>query len=518
MSAPSTRQPSAIASGLAMPSRARTYGVVVGVGVALLIVGLLVPFVIADPNGNADLASGGDALGSDLSGLEPTIDLDGDGTEPTDAAAATNGPTITTVPGSGAAAPGAGEAGDATGPDTEQAADEPRTASDIGITADEIKLGILVPTADFGGVDASDTIGDVQALWQAHLDHVNANGGVNGRTVVPVFREFDGLSFDDMRAACVFLTENAKVFAVVNAGGFYGDPILCVTEQHETPYIGQAAGIADAYERSAGRYFSTSMGKERTLLNFVARMEADGQLAGRKIGILDRDGIDKLPVSSALIPALGQLGYTVTHRATIADDFSVAQSQIPLEVQEMQRKGVDLVLPATGFTHGVLFVQNADAQNYRPKYALSDFAGGATDIYGLGMSDSFDQSIGYTSLRTGEGRVGLPEAEYDARCREQAEAGVGHGIARDSGEYNTAVVACGVLDQFVRGARNAGVNPTRQSLVQALSGLGEFQAPYSGAASYFPGKTDAPDVIRRVQWSIGCRCWTPQTDFTSTQF
>ncbi len=520
-------------TGLAMPSRSRTYGMVIGAGVVTLIAGLVVPFVVADPvDETAGVRAGADGAaleipGSDLSGAEPVAGGAVGGSGTGSAGGATTGGTgPSSAPASGGATTGGdGGPADPGGPavpgapgTTVPGSGEVRTASDVGVTAEAVKVGILVPAASFGGVDASDTIGDVQALWQANIDAVNAAGGSGGRTIQPVYREYDALSFDDMQAACVFLTEDAQVFAVLNAGGYYGDPILCITEQHRTPYVGQSPEIADSYARSEGRFFSTGMSKERTLLNFVSRMEADGLLAGRSIGILDREGIDKIPVSTALIPALERLGHRVTHRATIADDFSVAQSQIPLEVQEMQRKGVDLVFPATGFTHGVLFNHNAEAQGFRPRYALSDFAGGASDIYGLGMSDSFDGSIGYTSLRTGEGRAGLPEAEYDAACRERTEGGVGHGIARDSGEYSSAVTACGILDQFVAGFVGAGANPTQATFTTALANLGEFQAPYSGLSSYFPGKTDAPDVIRRVVWSIGCRCWTPQTDFTRAEF
>lgn len=505
--------PDAASRGLAVPSRSRAYLTVVGAGVLTLVLGLLVPFVVADPASElaASGASGGEDLAADLSGFEPTGAQDtstetdgasgGDATSDADQGGSTGGVTDPS-----------GADGGGSGPQ------EPRTASDVGVTADSVEVGILVPSAAFGGGDASQAIGDVAALWQAQVDAANAAGGIDGRTIVPVYREYDALSFDEMQAACVFLTEDAQVFAVLNAGGFYGDPVLCITEQHATPFIGQSPGIAEHFTRSGGRFFSTGMSKERTLLNFVARMEADGQLAGRKIGILDRDGVDRIPVSNALIPALKRLGYTVTHRATIADDFAIAQSQIPLEVQEMQRKGVDLVLPNTGFTHGVLFVHNADSQGFHPRYALSDFAGGASDIYGLGMSDSFDGAVGYTSLRTGEGRVGLPEATYDAECRATAEAGVGHSIARDSGEYYSAVTACGILDQFAIGFSRAGANPTQTTFTEALTGIGEFQSPYSGLSSYFPGKTDAPDVIRRVSWSKGCQCWTPQTDFTRAQF
>ncbi len=515
--------PTPSTAGLSLGSRSRVYGSVVGLGAAILVVGLVLPFLVADPaevtaagpsapTTTFDFSAGGDGGGTVPSvGDGQTGDGPGEGSGTTPSGASPSSPGGGQGPGpSGgdAGAPGAPGAGPAT-----TAPQVARTASDVGVTADAIELGILVPRSELAGIDVSEFTGDVPGLWRAFVDEANENGGVGGRRIEPVIVDYDGLSQDDMRAACIALTEDARVFAVLNAGGYYGDPILCITEQHETPAILQSGEIRSFYERSRGRYISTGIQKERALVSWARRSVAEGRFEGQRIGVLDREGVDKVAVDEALVPEMARLGVPITHRSTISADFAVAQNQIQLEVQEMRRKGVTLVFLATGFTQGAVFAQNAESQGWRPQYTGSDFAGVTLDTYAAAMPSSFSGAYGYTSLRTGESRVGLAEAANDARCREIAERRLGRGIERDSGEYVSAVNSCGILELFRRATEAAGPNPTQDGLTAALAGLGTVDGPYTGTSSLGPGKHDLPDVIRSVSYDGGCRCWTPTGPF-----
>ena len=148
-----------------------------------------------------------------------------------------------------------------------------------------------------------------------------------------------------------------------------------------------------------------------------------------------------------------------------------------------------------------------------PQYTGSDFAGVTLDTYAAAMPGSFAGAYGYTALRTGESRVGLDEAPHDARCREIAERRLGKTIERDGGEYVQGTTACGILELFVRGFRDAGPNPTQDTFTAAMAAIGPFDGPYGGASSFAPGKTDGPDVLRSVSFEGGCRCWMPTGPF-----
>ena len=77
------------------------------------------------------------------------------------------------------------------------------TASDTGVTPEIISLGILIPEeiAFDGGGSSGDLVGDLYEQWTVAIEQINNAGGINGRELEPVFREFDGLDDDSMRAA-----------------------------------------------------------------------------------------------------------------------------------------------------------------------------------------------------------------------------------------------------------------------------------------------------------------------------
>lgn len=494
---------------LRAPTRRSTYGLLIASGTSILVAGLLLPFLVADPIGDQALSAGGFTPGS----RSGPVDVE---QVTTTTATTTAPPSTDTGSGPGAVDGTGGPAAD--DPEAAPAAVE-RLASDMGITPDTITVGIPVPdTSSFGdtdgGVKFGETIGDIRLQYQAALDELNARGGIHGRQVIAEYRLYEVANLDAMRAACIYLTEEKKVFAVL--GGFYGDPILCVTEQHRTPMLAQASEPDDFYARSQGMYFSLAASKDRILADLVTALDRDGHLSGRTIGILDQEGIDAIPVDRTLIPRLEALGYEVAYHARIANDTGAAQSQIPLEVQRMQGADVDTVIIASGLIRATVFVQEAENQRWAPRYLLSDFASGATDIYTVAMPESFDGSVAYTSFRTGEARAGQPEAGHDRACRELYETGTGEALDRTTIEYYYAVSACGIVSLFERGMTGAGVNPTRVTLSEALQGLGRFDVPYGATGSFGPGKFDAPDATRQVGWQHACTCWQPVDEFRPT--
>jgi ABC-type branched-subunit amino acid transport system substrate-binding protein len=504
---------------LTAPTIRGTYGALLGAGAVVLTLGLLLPFVVADAPKDTVVAGtpssgGGTTAGTGTTGATPSVTA-GPTTAP--GLGSTGGVTATTgTTGSTGGASGGPFGG--TGGSAVPAAQ--RKASDVGITRDAIKLGVLIPqdNSSDSGTSFSDVVGDPKQQWDAYVDEVNSKGGILGRRVQPVYREYDGLDLDAQRAACVYLTEQAKVFAVVNSGGFYGDPILCVTQQHKTPFIGQAGEALDFYQKSKGLYFSTTPNKDRVLQNMVASAARDGVFKGKTVGLLSREGIDAIPVDRSLKPALKAKGVTITYEARISADDSAAQSQIPLEVQQMKSKNVDFIMLTTGLIVANVFAQQADSQRYTPQYMTSDFASGGADIYTIGMPASFAGAITYTALRTGEARAGMAEPKHDADCRRTFERRTGKKLDRTGTEYSITVTACGIMRELVEGMVRAGVNPTRTLLSSALQSIGAWDVPYSGAGSWGRNKFDAPDVTRRGTWKADCRCWIPVGPFVRTQY
>ena len=371
------------------------------------------------------------------------------------------------------------------------------------------QFGIKAPGAD---------VDNQRAAYDAYIAEVNDAGGVSGRKLKPVYRIYDASSEDSARSACNQLTEDDKVFAVL-AMQLSGSPALCFTQQHKTLLI-SATGLPDEYyRRSAGLLFTTDTAQTRTFRNQVADLHQQGVLKGKTIGVLTEDVADDyVAVEEGLLPALKAHGYSVAHYARLSGDQGTSQSQVPLAVQQMRSKGVDLVFFGTNLIAATNFAQNADAQAFRPLYATNDSNSMMNDIFLTGMPDSFT-AVGITSLRVGEWRVGRPEPAYDAGCREQFERASGMSAQRedDGSPYGVAMNSCNLVRGLVAGLRSVGTSLTQTALSTALQQGGSFDMAFTSPGSFAVGKFDAPDFVRTSKNDMSCKCWKPVDEFRRTK-
>ena len=119
-----------------------------------------------------------------------------------------------------------------------------------GVTTDTITIGYL-----YLDLDEVRERGFIDLNWgpqadhvQAIVDHINASGGINGRTVEVIPRALDPLDAQSAQAACLELTEDTEVFAVL--GTLRRDEVLCYTEQHDTIAIVNADMTQERLDRS----------------------------------------------------------------------------------------------------------------------------------------------------------------------------------------------------------------------------------------------------------------------------
>jgi hypothetical protein len=520
-----------MAPALRLRSRRDSFGMLTGVAVAMLTIGLALPFVLGESVEEPAASMAGQIdLGSER---VPILDEPApDGSTPPVAAALGDrvslGPGITTPTGGGegtAASPVPSAASPDPAPAEAGPVGAPLTATDQGVTATSVKLGILM--LDIG--QASRISGEAvfgisteqqQAAFQSYVDEINDAGGIHGRRIEPVFRTFDVLSQDDMRAKCLELTQDEKVFAVIASGGFAGPPILCITEEHRTPLLnsGNSGTPTEYLHRSNGRLFTAYQHGNRHMLNWVAELHRVGALQGRKIGILSDDGTDPgdLTVGGGLLPALAQFGYEVTHRARLAGDLATGASQVPLAVREMRSKGVDAVLLAS--SQSSRFADDAGRQGWSPAWHGSDFAAIYADAQAQNFPDSFEGALLFTtssgtSERDAEA-VDAPEGEAARRCRETYEQRTGRTLDKRRGnEYGLTGENCTLVKLFAAGAKAAGPELTRDRFSAGMQSLGEVPLAMWGGGSYAPGKYDAADLISPKRWFRDCRCWRPAGPF-----
>jgi hypothetical protein len=207
----------------------------------------------------------------------------------------------------------------------------------------------------------------------------------------------------------------------------------------------------------------------------------------------------------------------VLHRSTIPEPADQAAAAISVEIEQMRSKGVDTILFAVNFLVEQVWVQQATNRGYTPRYHVSDMGGGATDAGTNQMPDSYDGTVGFTSLRTGDDRAGIPEYGGAAACRKRWSDATGQPMERSSPNSANVVGACILMTDFVRAARAVGPDLKRAAIPAQYERFGQFDVPGVNPGSFGPGKYDAIDYVRTVQWKAACKCWNVVSPFRKFQ-
>jgi ABC-type branched-subunit amino acid transport system substrate-binding protein len=494
-------------------SRSRTYGTILGVVVAMIAVGLAIPFVFGDPASSLR-TSGGTPLA-----LNGATTVPGQSESTTTTSAATGG---NTPGGRSGGSTSVGGTGGISGTSPKVSG---LTATDRGVTATNINVAFLL--SDIGSVSKLGfgvpgfSIEEQKHYINVFLDDANANGGALGRKLTPVFVNYDPTNQASSGTACVTATQDNAVFAAVDSGGGLNEQgQLCLTQEHHTPLIGVGAfgNPKYLYDESQGNLFSVMPAGARSLANTAAMLHTAGALKGKKLGIVDRDFPGALQtVTDGLVNVLKGFGYKIEYRADLSSDDGTATSQVPIEVQQMQAHGVDTVFLLPDFIISSGFAQSADKRAYRPQYLMSDFESMTNDTSVQAMPNGFE-GLGVTVNRTGEWRVGMPEPSLDAACRKTWAKATGNDPPRSDNTYGAVGLACGLVNLVTRAARAAGPTLTRPKYVSGLQGLGSIDFPFFGSFSFHAGKQDGADAIRLIKYDGGCKCWLPQGAFQPPRY
>lgn len=509
---------------LPVQSRARSVVLLLGVVIGLLIAGLAIPFVFGERLTDTVAAPADEELlvPSETPVDEPVAASAAPGAvlsgavadAPAGPVVASGGPQGPVAGGPAAPAPGApGSAGSG------KAADGTTlTATDRGVTAKTVKVGFTVlDTGGLGrtGVAIGVSVEQQRDAWIGYAKEINERGGINGRAIEPVVVSYDPVNENSQRQACLRLTQDEKVFAVV--GGFnFPVAVSCVTRENATPlFSGYPSTQDEVFATSAGRFVTMYPKASRMMATMVAALDNADQLKGRTIGILNQQQNDPgAKTSAALEKAIEARGYAVKRRADLSADTGTSASQIPVTVNQFQADGIDTVFVLAGVTTATAFVQQADGQGYRPMYHLSDWANNNNDFTVQNMPPSF-RAVGVTHT-VGHGNKVLPSGESPAaaRCREIHDEHSGRTLQkRGTAEYGATTQNCDSIMAFEKVAKAAGPSLTRARMAAAVPSVGAFPIANWAPGRFASGKFDFTDQIRLHVFDASCSCWKPSGGF-----
>jgi ABC-type branched-subunit amino acid transport system substrate-binding protein len=419
-----------------------------------------------------------------------------------------------------------------TGGDPSQTTSGELTDSFRGVTAEAIKIGIVL--VDYEAIKQFVDFhrGDQQAIAQTFVDSINEDGGIGGRQIEPVFKTYKPIPGQEPSALtlCTSLTEDEEVFAVLGVFiDFTGDAQLCLTRDHETIHIGhqlEQPWIDESPPALLVTIENTLESQAQALINLF---EEEGTLEGRTVAVLgDQDAEGR--VNDVIIPGLEELGVEQGSAAilNITDtDTAAAQSQLDSFLERWENEGVDTIFMAGLRVAAAQFVEKIKAAmpdallitdaEATLEQAQDQAAQGAdpnpyADMIGISgeteserwadKSPELQECVDIYEEATGETVLGPDEVKPDADGR--------------TAEIFIAVEDfCGELMMLKQIAEKAGPNLTNDTWREAVDGFGTIKLVTQPIASLCEGKYAAADGRRLVEYdgSIGeTGNWSPLTE------
>lgn len=420
-----------------------------------------------------------------------------------------------------AADTGASDDGDSTGEDGEDGGvggdDEPEPVeafdSWTGATADTIRVGaatIAFERLQEVGVDIEGIGSDVWApAWAAAF---NERGGAHGREMEIVARDFLPVGSVESDAVCAELTEDEEVFVVI--GAMLGDDPLCITELHETPYVGMFGLTADRAERSIAPFFSSGMAEDDLTRGTVRTLIDAGTFDDARLAVWWEEAQDPV-ANDVVIPLLEDAGVDVVATGTLrnfADDAVASSAAADTIFQNFAANGADLYLNLSGL---VPFNRAIDRNNPGVPFVLIN---GQVTNDAIVATSGYDPAILEDAIAVTAAQPTLEESRADEgwnTCVDEINdhsPGTIDKEAVSSAFAQSVAQACQAFRLLERLLLDAGVDLTPEALVAAADAAGEIDLPGMPAASLGPGKYSAQDTVRFYTYDAELQSMVPDGD------
>jgi hypothetical protein len=408
------------------------------------------------------------------------------------------------------------EPADTEGPAPEaapEAAPEPIVLTDSfrGVTSEAILIGhssidFEKLNADFGLDLPYQNFGPP---FLALVDWYNEQGGVLGRRLEVVSELFLPVGATTAEEACLKLTEDVQVFAVLN--GFAGPGAeqvnTCVTELHDTILVGGLPTPEQA-EAAGGLWVSPQMSLERRNTAMVSILEQTGRIEDLSpvmiIGAHPEqqalvDGIaDDLRAAGAEVPVVGVV-------TTTGDQFAT-QAEMDVYIERARSDGIVSIL-LTGEDE----YRNVHLWNTAPEFVYLIGNGDRLADWQREQPDGLQSG---TMVLTARGGPSPMEDPRILHCIDVIEAALGieilplEQLGEDDIQHWAGMInACRDLAMFVQIAEAAGPDLTNDSWVAALDNVPDLSVPGVQFASLSANKVDAADELFLVEYDFDTRAF-----------
>jgi hypothetical protein len=365
------------------------------------------------------------------------------------------------------------------------------TAPTQGVTATTIRVGI--PYVDLAAVRQFGITldqGSFPDAYNAIISNLNAQGGINGRHLVPYLVAVNPVGTGPAITACTQLSEDDSVFVAIAP-----QQSDCFLQQHHVPTIsGMFQEVGSTTSTPNFTLLPPPAAYDPLQLSVLAHR---GVFKGKKVGLFagtETDGAELKVVQSSL----ASLGVHVAQSAVDGapqDDEVATNQQAALIAERFQQAGVDEVIAVgTGATVWPESLQ-ANESTYLPAWIATDESGLESAVLGSSIKPTYLENVLTTSpVPSNYALWHTPAVQACDRVVRKAYPSLKitpptNPLTGSDQTFYAVESACLNIDLFATIAKAAGKNLTWSTFTHAGYALKNAAIPGSGApVSFAPGR------------------------------
>ena len=339
------------------------------------------------------------------------------------------------------------------------------TASAPGITATTITIGSHQPLTG----PAAPGYSEISQASNAYFEWVNSHGGVNGRTIKYLYED-DGYNPQNTSTVVRKLVLQDKVFAIFNGLGTpTHSAVVDYLNAQKVPDLFVASGC-DCWNQPSKWPETFGWQPDYIIEGKITGKYVNDNFSGMKVGYLYQDD------------DFGQGGVTGLDSQIAGSNVVDREKYVPTntnlgpQIAKLQAMGAQVVVLYTIPAFTAITLLTAAALHYSPKWVVSSVGADPTTLAGL--VQSFSKGAAGASLLNGIVTSGYLPATTDTSNQwiglfKQIHDQYISSLPFDGNvEYGMAVAY-----SFVQLIKKAGRNPSRQDVVNALTGGQLDQGP-----------------------------------------
>jgi ABC-type branched-subunit amino acid transport system substrate-binding protein len=392
-----------------------------------------------------------------------------------------------------------------------------------------ITIGLIgTANAQSGAAALGATIpdqGDPVKQRDAVVSWINARGGIAGREIKVIQRDFDLTSNDPTRATtlCKAFTEDDKVFAVIGA---LGVDLPCYVSHKTLVIMTSSTNPSQAAIRSYAPYVWLATGPDLSvaMASEVDALAAQGWFSpGVKIAYFVQNTPDALGVyHNIVVPRIANLGYQVADMQTATNvqgfsDIGRYAADAQAAILKWKAQGIDrvsLIYPFGGALF--IFAQQAEQAKFYPRYGIGSQdtpAGNQGNVPPSQFKDALGSGVLLADIDDKHSDP-FPAGPAEKQCLDIMATNAQRFAARSN-----ALVAGGLCDGFLllwQAAANLGATLSVESWAAAAGNLGpRFQSASGlpGGSELTPGRPVVSRTYRLLKYDSACSCfiWSDRT-------